>query len=150
MADEPKTSSTIKVVDRRWFTEKGEPRAGATVDGPPASAARGPETTVDRAPEADPSSVASSPSASGAERSRKQGGGPVLGFTDMIGFLAQQAVVLLHGAEGLPKSPEQARLFIDFLVILEEKTAGNLSPDEARVLSDLLYQLRTLYIQASA
>ncbi len=149
MADEPKTSSTIKVVDRRWFTEKGEPRAGATADGPP-PAAREPETTDDRAPEADTSSVASPPSAPGAERQREHSGGPVLGFADMIGFLAQQAVVLLHGAEGLPKNSEQARLFIDFLVILEEKTAGNLSPDEARVLSDLLYQLRTLYIQATA
>jgi hypothetical protein len=31
--------------------------------------------------------------------------------------------------------------------VLEEKTAGNLSDEEAKVLSSVLYQLRTFFLQ---
>ena len=40
----------------------------------------------------------------------------------------------------------QARYLIDLLGILEEKTRGNLTVDEARLLKDALYQLRMRYL----
>jgi hypothetical protein len=47
----------------------------------------------------------------------------------------------------LPAEPDQARRMIDYLAVLESKTAGNLSPEEAEVLSSVVFQLRALFIQ---
>jgi len=46
--------------------------------------------------------------------------------------------------------PELARLHIDTLVVLQEKTAGNLTPDETEMLESLLNQLRQLFLAAPA
>jgi len=46
--------------------------------------------------------------------------------------------------------PELARHHIDTLGVLQEKTAGNLTPDEAAMLEDLLNQLRQLFLAAHA
>ena len=43
-------------------------------------------------------------------------------------------------------SPEHARYAIDMLQMLEEKTKGNLSADETEMLSNLLHQLRMLFV----
>jgi hypothetical protein len=40
----------------------------------------------------------------------------------------------------------QAKYLIDLLGVLEEKTKGNLSVDEERLLKDTLYQLRMRYL----
>jgi hypothetical protein len=39
-----------------------------------------------------------------------------------------------------------ARHFIDTLAMLEEKTRGNLTTEEARLLEEIQHQLRTLYL----
>ena len=41
---------------------------------------------------------------------------------------------------------EQAKYLIDVLGVIEEKTRGNLSADEDRLLKDALYQLRMRYM----
>jgi len=41
---------------------------------------------------------------------------------------------------------EHARYAIDMLQMLEEKTEGNLEPNEAKILEDLLHQLRMLFV----
>ena len=43
----------------------------------------------------------------------------------------------------------QARYVIDLLGMLSEKTKGNLSVDEERMLKDVLYQLRMRYLAKS-
>ena len=43
----------------------------------------------------------------------------------------------------------QAKYLIDLLGVLEEKTKGNLSADETRLLKDALYQLRMRYLTKS-
>jgi hypothetical protein len=40
-----------------------------------------------------------------------------------------------------------ARHFIDTLAVLEEKTAGNLTDDEAALLTETLHQLRMIFVQ---
>ena len=40
-----------------------------------------------------------------------------------------------------------AKYKIDLLEMLKEKTAGNLTPEEDRLLEDVLYQLRMVYLQ---
>jgi hypothetical protein len=37
---------------------------------------------------------------------------------------------------------------IDLISLLQEKTKGNLTPDEAKLVDDLLYELRMRYVQA--
>ncbi|RMF89405.1 MAG: DUF1844 domain-containing protein [Nitrospinota bacterium] len=46
------------------------------------------------------------------------------------------------------KNLELAKHTIDTLAMLEEKTRGNLTPDEEQLLKDLLYDLRMRYVQA--
>jgi len=43
----------------------------------------------------------------------------------------------------------QARYLIDILGLLEEKTRGNLTVDEDRLVKDTLYQLRMRYLAKS-
>ena len=40
-----------------------------------------------------------------------------------------------------------AKQTIDLLAMLEEKTQGNLTSDEANILKNILYELRILYIK---
>ncbi len=40
-----------------------------------------------------------------------------------------------------------AKQTIDILCMLERKTAGNLTPQEARLLKDMLFELRMKYVQ---
>jgi hypothetical protein len=42
---------------------------------------------------------------------------------------------------------EMARLHIDLLEVLRQKTAGNLTAQERAFLEDLLYRLRVRYVQ---
>jgi hypothetical protein len=42
-----------------------------------------------------------------------------------------------------------ARQTIDTVEMLEEKTRGNLTPDEARLLENLLYDLRLRFVEAA-
>lgn len=65
-------------------------------------------------------------------------------------MLAGQAELLMVGAEGLPAQPADAQRLIDYLGVLETKTAGNLSKEEGQALSNILYQLRSLFIQKSS
>jgi hypothetical protein len=41
-----------------------------------------------------------------------------------------------------------AHQMIDLISLLQEKTTGNLTPDEAKLVDDLLYELRMRYVQA--
>ncbi len=45
---------------------------------------------------------------------------------------------------------QQAKYLIDVLGIIEEKTRGNLSVDESKLLQDALYQLRMRYLSKSS
>ncbi len=128
MSDSSEGSSRIKVVDRRRFTDGGELRP----DRPPAPApAAAAATTEPRGRIAEEPAAAASPSTSRM-------------FLDLVRMLAQQADLLLNGAPGLPPQPEQARMFVEFLAVLENKTRGNLSTEESQVVSSLLFQLRSM------
>jgi hypothetical protein len=76
-------------------------------------------------------------------------------FASLVMSLAAQANSLLDGqlppgvpAEGI-NPREVARSLIDTLVMLEEKTAGGLDPDEARLLTEALTALRIRFVKAA-
>jgi Domain of unknown function (DUF1844) len=51
------------------------------------------------------------------------------------------------GTKGEPDLHAAGRV-IEVLIMLQEKTKGNLLPEEEKLLDDLLYELRFRYIQA--
>jgi len=69
---------------------------------------------------------------------------------ELIAGLAQQAEILLVGGQGIPAQPEEAKRVIEYLAMLETKTAGNLASEEKQVLSGVVFQLRSLYVQQKA
>ncbi|MBU0716916.1 MAG: DUF1844 domain-containing protein, partial [Planctomycetes bacterium] len=69
------------------------------------------------------------------------------GFVDLVNLLAMQAAIALGGYQGpggerIPPNPAAARHQIDLMGILADKTQGNLTEDEKRVLDTVLYELR--------
>lgn len=68
--------------------------------------------------------------------------------------MAAQAVVSLGIAPDPMTGKAQvdlptAKFHVDMLAVLEEKTAGNRTPDEEKVLSEALHELRMLYVTVS-
>ena len=78
-----------------------------------------------------------------------------LRFLDLVGMFSSQAMIGL-GKIANPmtgkaeKNLPAARLFIDTLEMLEQKTAGNLTIDETKVLQTALTDLRLMYVEESA
>jgi len=82
-------------------------------------------------------------------------GGPEPGFAEIVNLLMMQAVVGLGGlesptGENLPPDLTAARHFIDLLGVLQEKTKGNLTDEEMKVLDAVVYELRMRYVQATS
>jgi hypothetical protein len=72
-------------------------------------------------------------------------------FYDLVAVLAEP-VSLYLGDIALPdgqsaENLEMARLHIDLLDLLRQKTAGNLGAQESAVLEDVLYRLRLRHVQ---
>jgi hypothetical protein len=73
-------------------------------------------------------------------------------FADLVNMLAMQAAIALGGFQGpggerIPPNPAAAKHHIDLLDVLDNKTKGNLTDDEKRVLDTVLYELRMQYVQ---
>ena len=75
-------------------------------------------------------------------------------FTDFLLWLATMAAVqfgdLPDPATGEPAEANVAAAghLVDVIGMLQEKTAGNLSPTESKLLDDLLYELRMRFVEA--
>ncbi len=165
-------SGEIKVHDKRMFTSDGELReeyrflaeegnreaAAPAAQAPPPPPEPEPPVSSDprRAPVYD-ATYDPDP----AERSERSdnvrldlpGTPPGLGpaFYDLVAVLAEP-VALYMGDLELPDGQvaedlEMARLHIDLLDVLRQKTVGNLTAQEADFLEDLLYRLRVRYVQ---
>lgn len=130
----PKPEPDFKVNDRRLFDAEGQPRAA--------------EASSDSAP--DPQAPAPPPPMSGPEGARPL---PEIDFATFILSLSSSAMMHLgleKGPEGeTRKDLELARQTIDILGILRDKTKGNLTEEESRLLSELLYNLRIAFVQLS-
>lgn len=75
-------------------------------------------------------------------------------FIEFVMMQAQQAMLFLgrlpHPSTGETMvNLEAARMFIDYLEMLREKTRGNLSSDEEKVLGSILSELQMSFVQAS-
>jgi hypothetical protein len=78
---------------------------------------------------------------------------PGIDFSTLVLSLATSAMVhmgLVPEAEGGPveKNLALAHQSIDTLAMLQDKTRGNLSGDETKLLQSVLYELRMSYVKA--
>ena len=75
-------------------------------------------------------------------------------FSDFLLWLATMAAVqfgdLPDPATGKPVEPNvpAAGQLVEIIGMLQEKTAGNLAPHEAKLIDDLLYELRMRFVEA--
>jgi len=73
------------------------------------------------------------------------------GFLDLVAMLAEPIAIYLGdapmpGGESV-ENLDLARMHIDLLEVLREKTRGNLSSQELTIMDDLLYRLRMRYVE---
>ena len=124
-----KATGGFTVTDRRSFGEGGEARAGQEAAMPP------------------PATPADDGALGGAT------GLPAVDFHTFVLSLGSSALLHLgeleHPDVGAPqKDLPMAKHTIDILVMLEEKTRGNLTPAEEKLIGSLLYDLRLRYVEA--
>ena len=140
----------IKVTDKRMFTpdgnlrEESAPEPEATREAP--AAAEAGDSATPPTPPAPPT----------PERPRVDLPGAASGpgaptFFDLLTVLAEPVSLYLGDLE-LPggesaENLELARLHIDLLDLLRQRTIGNLSAQELAVLDDLLYRVRMRYLE---
>lgn len=147
----------LKVTDKRIFTAEGEIREEFKQEIRPADPVVTPPQPAP-APEPQAAKPAEKPAEKKQERpagERRRSVGdeaPNTPFTSFIEPLIAQAYMSL----GMLRNPYQpqakidpaaARQMIDILVLLEEKTRGNLTPDEDDFLHTHLGELKLAYVQ---
>lgn len=152
MSDREEEEKPFVVRDRRRFTETGEAREGIEDESsPPSGAARAAEDALRGGPRG--------PSPE-EEPLQAQGGAPTdeqaapTDFITLIFSLGSSALIHLGDAPNpetgrTEKNLPLAKQTIDLLVTLQEKTRGNLTPEEERFFSSLLYDLRLRFVEAS-
>jgi len=137
MADEKDPPSGFKVVDRRSFTQEGSPREEIPVAAgkpePPAPSPAAARSPLVEEPEED---LLEEPS----------------GFETLVSYLSTTAMFQLGllagpGGERIPPDMANAQRTIDLLQVVQEKTTGNLTPQETRLLDNVLYELRMTFVE---
>jgi Domain of unknown function (DUF1844) len=163
MPDE-KEDTSFKVVDRRPFAPDGSVRPEsetaaempdrAPAAGPSAASGRGDERAETARPESAGDKFSESASLEPREDFGLEGGdaGEYSGFETLISYLGttamfQMGLVAGPGGQRIPADLVNARNTIDMIEVLERKTRGNLTPEEARLLEDVLYELRLAYVE---
>jgi hypothetical protein len=121
------------VTDRRGFTDAGEarPEVQSPAEGPPAA-----------------------PAPPSAATARDAAVLPAVDFHTFVLSLGSSALLHLgeleHPEAGrAEKDLPLAKHTIDILAMLQEKTKGNLTPAEEKLMESLLYDLRLRYVSAS-
>ena len=140
MANEKNEPSGFKVVDRRSFNSEGSRREDEAPE------VKKPEPVPERAPRpqrSEPSKLESSDGEVAGEPS---------GFETLVSYLSTTTMFQLGllagpGGERIPPDMQNAQRTIDLLQVLQDKTQGNLTPSESRLLDDVLYELRMTFVE---
>lgn len=142
MTDQPSDKPKI-VVDSDWKAQAQaeKEKLAREVEAKQAQAAAGGP--------AGPAAAAAAAAGAGAGAQREL---PPASFETLVASLATQILYALGGYED-PRTKRRyvdldlAKHHIDTLSVLEEKTKGNLSEDEKKVLDNALYECRMQYVQ---
>ena len=146
--DQEQESPKVKVSDRRRFSAEGEPLEETDTE-PTQQASEGSSTEKETsAPEPPP------PESAEADTTPSEGRGtpplPPASFETLVlsfGMQAQFELGFGGQADQEPPNLDVARHSIDMLSVLQEKTKGNLSMEESRLLENTLTELRFRYVQ---
>ena len=140
--DESEQDQEFKVTDKRRFTPEGESKDQ--------KADKEKEPAVEEPPAAD-GAAEEHAEKEGPEREQPL---PPLDFTGFVVSLSHTALfqlglIKIPGGEEPKKDLQGARQTIDLLALLEEKTKGNLTEQEAKILTESLFQLRMAFVESS-
>jgi Domain of unknown function (DUF1844) len=152
MPEEKDEGSGFKVVDRRPFATDGSAREPSD-EAPPAPQKSERPAVSAPAHSAEPAIEVESPDED-AETDFDFGNReePLSGFDTLVSYLGTTAMFqlgLMAGPSGerIPADLANARQTINMLEVLDQKTEGNLTQDEGRLLDDVLYELRMAYVE---
>jgi Domain of unknown function (DUF1844) len=145
--EEEQAEKAFTISDKRLFTKEGArrdpdtPRETPTPSPPPPPGREAPRA-------AEPPRQRPEPGA-GARRDL-----PPADFTMLVNMLVTNAMVFLGqmpapGSQQYMRNLPQAQHMIDLLMVLREKTQGNLTREEEQMMQDLLPQLQMAYVSAS-
>jgi len=137
MAGGESDSSGFKVVDRRPFAADGSRKEDIPAE----------EKKVEAAPEGDRSTLLEP-----QNEPHGQYEDEFPGFETLVSYLSTTAMFqlgLIPGPSGerIPADMPNAKRTVDLLEVLQEKTKGNLSAGESRLLEDVLYELRMTFVE---
>ena len=137
MADEKNEPSGFKVVDRRSFNSEGS-RRDESVPEPRKPEPSPPTERISRPQSIPPADADLSDEPSG--------------FETLVSYLSTTTMFQLGlipgpGGERIPSDMPNAQRTIDLLQVLQEKTQGNLTSNESRLLDDVLYELRMTFVE---
>ncbi len=141
MPEDKSDSSGFKVVDRRPFSVDGTRRD----DNLPEQEKKQEKTA--------PPSTASRPRTASSEIEPEEYFEPEpSGFETLVSYLSTTAWFQLGllpgpGGERIPADLPNARRSIDLLEVLQQKTRGNLTQPESKLLDDVLYELRLGFVE---
>lgn len=76
-------------------------------------------------------------------------------FAEIVNMIVMQALVALGGmttpdGQHIPPDLNLARHHIDVLALLAEKTKGNLTDEEQKLLDSALYEMQMRFVQAAS
>jgi hypothetical protein len=139
MADEEIEGKGFVIKDRRRFTEKGEPKEET---GPEEQAEEPESSTQEEAKDR----------AKVEEEVTQEIPFPEINFSTFIFSLNTSALLHLGEIPDPATGKQQgdlgmAKQTIDLIAMLQEKTRGNLAPDEENLVKHVLYDLRLRYVQ---
>ena len=129
------------IKDRRRFDDSGEARPET-----PKEEAASPQEPKAEAKEAEPRTEKP------AGQAQDEASFPDLNFSTFVFSLGTSAMYHFGDfpdpvSKKAERNLEAAKQTIDILGILQDKTKGNLSDDEERLLESLLYELRMRYVR---
>lgn len=162
MSNDNPSQKELKVTDKRIFTSSGELReefrgkihpAAAEIS---ASASPVPEPPPDVAPEppaptaaATPAEPATTQTGAGTREKEENPGTPFTMFLETLIVQAYMSLGMMkdpYNPGGRP-NPVAARQMIDIMTLLQEKTTGNLTPEEQDFLKMHLGELKLAFVQ---
>lgn len=137
MDDQEMSNEGFKVTDRRRFREDGED-SGQQED----PDKKKEEKQDQKSPRTD------------RDESAQERILPPMDFSALVLSLAETALfhlglLRMPGSEEVKKDLQAARQTIDLIAMLEDKTRGNLTDSERKVITDTLFQLRMTFVEAS-
>jgi hypothetical protein len=151
--EENQEEVSFKVTDRRKFNPDGSIKEGVVLEeAKPAEPAPVPESRPPAPPAAE-----TSPAFPSLEDDMDDDGSEIPGADDPASFVNFLSTLATNAAASLGAVPhpgtgqravdlETGKYWLDVLGMIRDKTAGNLHPQEARLLDGLLADLRMQYV----